>query len=56
MRITRFALVVVVCASVATGADEVLVNERTSGSQANPAVAATPDGVAVIVWSSYYSD
>lgn len=55
MRITRFALVVAACASVATGADEALVNERTSGSQANPAVAATPDGGAVIVWSSYYS-
>ena len=55
MRITRLALVVVVCASVATEADEVLVNERTSGSQANPAVAATSDEGAVVVWSSYYS-
>jgi hypothetical protein len=46
---------VVVCACVTAQADEVLVNERTSGSQANPAIAVTPDGGAVIVWSSYYS-
>jgi len=36
-------------------AAEVQVNIRTSGSQANPAVALDPGGGAVAVWSSYYT-
>jgi hypothetical protein len=36
-------------------AAEVQVNERSSGTQANPAVAAAGAGGAVIVWSSYYT-
>lgn len=39
----------------AFAAAEVQVNERTSGSQANPAVAVDPGGGAVAVWSSYYT-
>lgn len=34
---------------------EVQVNDRTSGAQANPAVAVDARGGAVVVWSSYYS-
>ena len=36
-------------------AAEVQVNVRTSGAQANSAVAVDPRGGAVVVWSSYYS-
>ncbi len=39
----------------AVAAAEVQVNVRTSGSQANPAVALDPGGGAVAVWSSYYT-
>ncbi len=39
----------------ALAAAEVQVNDRTSGSQANPAVALDPGGGAVAVWSSYYT-
>ncbi len=39
----------------ALAAAEMQVNERTSGSQANPAVALDPGGGAVAVWSSYYT-
>ena len=39
----------------ALAAAEVQVNERTSGSQANPAVAVDPGGGAMAVWSSYYT-
>ncbi len=37
------------------GGEESQVNLRTSGSQANPAVAVDAAGRSVIVWSSYYS-
>lgn len=47
--------VVSVIAFASIGMAEVQVNERTSGAQANPAVAGTGAGQAVIVWSSYYS-
>ncbi|MCU0915805.1 MAG: hypothetical protein MUC88_14780 [Planctomycetes bacterium] len=47
-------LTIVVVPGVALAA-EVQVNVRTSGAQANAAVAAGPHGGAIIVWSSYYS-
>lgn len=50
-----FSQVVLVCALPAALAAEVQVNVRTSGSQANPAVAAGPAGGSIVVWSSYFT-
>jgi len=47
--------VVLVCALPAMLAAEVQVNMRTSGSQANPAVAVETSGGSIVVWSSYFS-
>jgi hypothetical protein len=47
--------VVLVCALPAVAVAEVQVNVRTSGSQANPAVAADAAGSSIIVWTSYFS-
>jgi hypothetical protein len=47
-------LAVVLCASGVSG-DEHRVNVRTTGSQANPALALTEAGDVIAVWSSYYS-
>ncbi len=47
--------VVLVCALPAMLAAEVQVNARTSGSQANPAVAVETSGGSIVVWSSYFS-
>lgn len=55
MRSKSVLCVVLVCALSAGLAAEVQVNVRTSGSQANSAVAITPAGGSIIVWSSYYS-
>jgi hypothetical protein len=46
---------IVVCALSAALSAEVQVNGRTSGSQANAAVAASDANGAVVVWSSYYT-
>ena len=46
--------VVLVCASPAVRAAEVQVNVRTSGSQANPAVALEAAGGSIVVWSSRF--
>jgi hypothetical protein len=50
----------VTCAAVAialasTTAADLQINVRTSGAQANPAVAADPAGGSLIVWSSYFT-
>jgi hypothetical protein len=46
---------IVLCVPVWLGAGEFQVNVRTSGAQANAAVAADAEGRAIVVWSSYYS-
>jgi len=47
--------VVLACALPAVRAAEVQVNVRTSGSQANPAVALEAAGGSIVVWSSHFS-
>ena len=55
MRSSCLLQVVLVCALSAALTAEVQVNVRTSGSQANPAVAADDAGGSVVVWSSYFT-
>jgi hypothetical protein len=55
MRNRSLLCVVWACALPAALAAEVQVNVRTSGSQANAAVAGSPDSGSVVVWSSYYT-
>lgn len=55
MRSKCLLRVVFVCALPAVLAAEVQVNVRTSGSQANPAVATDAAGASIVVWSSYFS-
>ena len=55
MRSKCLLRVVFVCALPAVLAAEVRVNVRTSGSQANPAVATDAAGGSIVVWSSYFS-
>jgi hypothetical protein len=55
MRNSRLLCVALACALSAVLNAEVQVNMRTSGSQANPAVAMDPAGGSIIVWSSYFS-
>ncbi len=50
--LTGLILATILAAVVAA---EVQVNERTSGTQANPAVAADGAGGFIIVWSSYFT-
>jgi hypothetical protein len=52
--VLRTCLIVVVAQGLAQAA-EVPVNVRSSGAQANAAVAANATGRSVIVWSSYYT-
>jgi len=47
--------VVLACVLSAVLGAEVQVNVRTSGSQANPAVAVEAAGGSIVVWSSYFS-
>ena len=49
------ACAVVVCALSTVLSAEVQVNVRTSGAQANPAVAVDGLGGSVVVWSSYFT-
>ena len=44
-----------VAAAASVAAQDLQVNVRTSGAQANPAVAADPAGGSLIVWSSYFT-
>ncbi len=55
MRTVCVLCVVFVCALSAAPAAEVQVNVRTSGSQADSAVAIGAAGGPIIVWSSYFS-
>ena len=55
MRSIYLPYAVLVCALPAVLNAEVQINMRTSGSQANPAVATDPAGGSIIVWSSYFS-
>jgi hypothetical protein len=55
MRSKSVLCVVLVCVLPAVLAAEVQVNVRTSGSQANPAVAMEAAGGSIIVWSSYFT-
>ena len=55
MRSKYLLHIVLVCALPAVLAAEVQVNVRTSGSQANPVVAADAAGGSIIVWSSYFT-
>lgn len=47
--------VTLVAILVSRGPAEVQVNIRTSGAQANAAIAASPGGGAIVVWGSYYT-
>jgi hypothetical protein len=55
MRNTRLLCVALACTLSAVLNAEMQVNMRTSGSQANPAVAMDPNGGSIIVWSSHFS-
>lgn len=55
MREIHVLCAIVLCSTSWVGGEESQVNLRTSGSQANPAVAIDAEGRSVIVWSSYYS-
>ena len=55
MRKTIVVCAIVLCIPLWLGAEEFQVNGRTSGAQANAAVAADADGRIAIVWSSYFS-
>ncbi len=55
MRSVFFTALMVVTVLGFAGTAEVQVNVRTSGAQANAAVAAGAGGNSVIVWSSYYT-
>lgn len=55
MRNVTIICAIVLCVPLWLGAEEFQVNVRTSGAQANAAVAADAKGRAIIVWSSYYS-
>jgi len=50
-----FLFVLVLCAPFSALGEEFQVNVRTTGSQANPALALTGTGDVIAVWSSYYS-
>ena len=55
MRSTHWLCVMLACTLSAMLNADVQVNMRTSGSQANPAVAMDPAGGSIIVWSSRFS-
>ena len=55
MKNVRSLCAMLMCALSPALTAEVQVNIRTSGSQANPAVAASDAGGSIIVWSSYYT-
>jgi len=55
MRNKSVVCIVLVSMLPAVRAAEIQVNTRTSGSQANPAVAVDAAGGSVVVWSSYFT-
>ncbi len=55
MKTRCFLFVLVLCAPFPAPGEEFQVNIRTTGSQANPALALTGTGNVIAVWSSYYS-
>lgn len=55
MRKTCVFCAIVLCTAPWLGAEEFQVNGRTSGAQANAAVAADAEGRIAIVWSSYFT-
>jgi hypothetical protein len=55
MRTILLTCVTLIAVQERTQAVEVQVNVRTTGAQGNPAVATSPAGGSIVVWSSYFT-